>query len=71
MMQVPQRTSLGGFSSPQSTEMPIGAGAQPVVATVEIDTNVPTEELVRILNQRLQRSQDEWDPEEAPPNYTG
>jgi hypothetical protein len=75
MMQVPQRTSLGGFSSPlaspQSTEMPFGAGAQPVVATAEIDTNVPTEELVRILNQRLQRSQDEWDPEEAPPNYTG
>jgi hypothetical protein len=75
MMQVPQRTSLGGFSSPltspQSTEIPIGAGAQPMVAAAEIDTDVPTEELVRILNRRLQRSQDEWDPEEAPPNYTG
>ena len=34
-----------------------------------LDENVPTEELIRVLNARLRRQNQQWDAEESPPVY--
>ncbi|KAJ7626999.1 hypothetical protein FB45DRAFT_1059860 [Roridomyces roridus] len=54
--------SAAQASPPRAPLPPLPRGAQS-------PTNLPTEELVRLLNERLQSTRDEWDEEELPPDY--